>query len=207
MIGEMFKDWCGGEDILISSPTGSGKTHFILKTLLPFAKSQNCTILYLCNRKVLYEQINNATSEEDRRYIQIHTYQEIEYKVRILHSYAYHIFDEAHYFFQDSIFNPRTARWYRALYERNLRPSHARIFISATSDDLRMLLQPIPIDKYINFYISKCKGKARAAIKYLVADGRYDYIETGSLMSIRKKCKEYYDSIGRKTHPNVSNGF
>ena len=26
--------------------------------------------------------------------------------------------------------------------------------------------------------------KARAAIKYLVADGRYDYIETGSLMSI-----------------------
>ena len=28
--------------------------------------------------------------------------------------------------------------------------------------------------------------KARSAIKYLVADGRYDYIETGSLMSIKK---------------------
>ena len=28
--------------------------------------------------------------------------------------------------------------------------------------------------------------KARQAIKYLVADGRYDYIETGSLISIRK---------------------
>jgi len=28
--------------------------------------------------------------------------------------------------------------------------------------------------------------KARQAIKYLVADGRYDYIETGSLLSIRK---------------------
>jgi hypothetical protein len=28
--------------------------------------------------------------------------------------------------------------------------------------------------------------RARAAIKYLVADGRYDYIETGSLMSIKK---------------------
>lgn len=28
--------------------------------------------------------------------------------------------------------------------------------------------------------------KVRGAIKYLVADGRYDYIETGSLMSIRK---------------------
>ena len=28
--------------------------------------------------------------------------------------------------------------------------------------------------------------KARQAIKYLVKDGRYDYIETGSLISIRK---------------------
>lgn len=32
--------------------------------------------------------------------------------------------------------------------------------------------------------------RARAAIKYLVADGRYDYLETGSLMSIRKNVKE-----------------
>ena len=32
--------------------------------------------------------------------------------------------------------------------------------------------------------------KARAAIKYLVEDGRYDYIETGSLMSIKKNVKD-----------------
>ncbi len=32
--------------------------------------------------------------------------------------------------------------------------------------------------------------KARSAIKYLVEDGRYDYIETGSLMSIKKNVKE-----------------
>ena len=31
---------------------------------------------------------------------------------------------------------------------------------------------------------------ARAAIKYLVADGRFDYIETGSLISIRKNVKD-----------------
>ncbi len=31
--------------------------------------------------------------------------------------------------------------------------------------------------------------KARQAIKYLVADGRYDYIETGSLISIRQNVK------------------
>lgn len=33
--------------------------------------------------------------------------------------------------------------------------------------------------------VQRCP-KARQAIKYLVADGRYDYIETGSLISIRK---------------------
>lgn len=32
--------------------------------------------------------------------------------------------------------------------------------------------------------------KARQAIKYLVADGRYKYIETGSLMSIKKNTKD-----------------
>lgn len=32
--------------------------------------------------------------------------------------------------------------------------------------------------------------KARAAIKYLVKDGRYDYIETGSLVSINKNVKD-----------------
>lgn len=32
--------------------------------------------------------------------------------------------------------------------------------------------------------------KARAAIKYLVADGRYDYLETGSLMSIKRNVQD-----------------
>lgn len=32
--------------------------------------------------------------------------------------------------------------------------------------------------------------RARAAIKYLVEDGRYDYLETGSLMSIKKNVKD-----------------
>ncbi|HKL60251.1 MAG TPA: AAA family ATPase [Sphaerochaeta sp.] len=32
--------------------------------------------------------------------------------------------------------------------------------------------------------------RARSAIKYLVADGRYDFIETGSLMSIKKNVRD-----------------
>ena len=32
--------------------------------------------------------------------------------------------------------------------------------------------------------------KAREAIKYLVADGRYDFLETGSLISIKENVQE-----------------
>ena len=43
--------------------------------------------------------------------------------------------------------------------------------------------------------------KARQAIKALVADGRYDYIETGSLISIRKNVKDILiPSEERKLH-------
>lgn len=37
--------------------------------------------------------------------------------------------------------------------------------------------------------VQRCP-KARGAIKYLVADGRYDYIETGSLISIKRSTKD-----------------
>lgn len=35
--------------------------------------------------------------------------------------------------------------------------------------------------------------RARSAIKYLVQDGRYDYIETGSLISIKENVKNIAD--------------
>ena len=45
--------------------------------------------------------------------------------------------------------------------------------------------------------------RARSAIKYLVADGRYDYLETGSLMSIKKKRERHPDPIRGRTSQNV----
>ena len=47
--------------------------------------------------------------------------------------------------------------------------------------------------------------RARAAIKYLVEDGRYDYIETGSLVSINKNVKDIVaKSLGSNTQVNVA---
>ena len=47
---------------------------------------------------------------------------------------------------------------------------------------------------------------ARQAIKHLVKDHRYDYLETDSLISI-KKCKEHTDSERGKENQYVSNGL
>ena len=46
--------------------------------------------------------------------------------------------------------------------------------------------------------------KARQAIKHLVKDGRYDYIETGSLISIRKNVKDILipsEEVSVELHP------
>lgn len=48
--------------------------------------------------------------------------------------------------------------------------------------------------------------KARECIKYLVADGRYDYIETGSLISIKENVKHRH-SVGGTSSEYVSAGF
>ena len=48
--------------------------------------------------------------------------------------------------------------------------------------------------------------RARSAVKYLVEDGRYDCIETGSLISIKKNVQDP-DSIGRRFDQHVPHGF
>ena len=63
-------------------------------------------------------------------------------------------------------------------------------------DDLFMLLGTyygvnlIPRKSVLIFDEVQMFPQARAAIKYLVADGRYDYIETGSLISIKENVKD-----------------
>ncbi|WP_019002956.1 ATP-binding protein [Succinimonas amylolytica] len=65
-----------------------------------------------------------------------------------------------------------------------------------TLDDLFMLLSTyygvrlVPGKSVLIFDEVQMFPQARAAIKYLVADGRYDYIETGSLISIRENVKD-----------------
>lgn len=67
-------------------------------------------------------------------------------------------------------------------------------YLSNTQEFLRMLqlhhgVRLIERKSCIIFDEVQQYPQARAAIKYLVADGRYDYIETGSLIRIKKNVK------------------
>ena len=79
-------------------------------------------------------------------------------------------------------------------------------FFNLYLDDLDMLLSSLELYSKKKLTPRKAKGeeahslvifdeiqfcpRARAAIKHLVADNRYDYIETGSLVSIKKNVKD-----------------
>lgn len=68
-INEDYKSWEKGESgkqpyrVFIESPTGSGKTFFILNKLLPYAIKKDRSIIYICNRDAVKQQIIQAIRE------------------------------------------------------------------------------------------------------------------------------------------------
>lgn len=85
------------------------------------------------------------------------------------------------------------------LIDFNSAPENVKKYFDDYLSDLDMLFQMlslhynvrlIPRKSLIIFDEVQMCPRARAAIKYLVADGRFDYIETGSLISIRRNVKD-----------------
>lgn len=176
MIGEAFKEWEPGENILISSPTGSGKSTFILKKLLPHAIEQNKHIVYLCNRKILHKQFTESTEREllsllggdtisadmrsaihvvtyqfcetshqfpdfqiqpdlsgytkEQRIIDAH-YHKLPPPIKIMEeNILYYVFDEAHYFISDSLFNENIEYWFKVRFSS----TGINLFLTATPE-------------------------------------------------------------------------
>lgn len=57
LVGEDYKNWHG--IVVLDAGTNSGKTYFILKTLLPWAYEHRKRILILYNREALRNQIEH----------------------------------------------------------------------------------------------------------------------------------------------------
>lgn len=153
-IGEEYKEWKNEDVVFLSAPTGSGKTHFIIHTLLPYVAQTNGYIAYFVNRKALKKQIKKDITEYKRRKgmidsyktncIRVMLYQEIENNTEMelicsIHpniQKIYMVYDECHYFYHDSTFNTKTEISYLVLRNRAMEFANicqtVEIFISAT---------------------------------------------------------------------------
>ena len=105
--------------IFIESPTGTGKSSFVLDKLFPFAAEKNYNILYLANRSALNQQIRNAVARK------------LKVKGKIKK-------DEAHFFVEDSLFNAKTGLLLKSVLDAS--PDAVWIFLSATLDGSEELL-------------------------------------------------------------------
>lgn len=183
-IGEDYKRWGNKDCIFISAPTGSGKTTFILNTLLPYLADEEQRVLYLVNRRILKSQLEKAILDLPHEYhaaIEVALYQEIEkalcsiqnkkmYKGEADHgdysgqleefaSCNCVVCDEAHYFLADSNYNTNTSisyLWIRAKFDNKL-----SIFMSATCEEIRSYVQMDNIyrrDAVYTAYYNICKS-------------------------------------------------
>ena len=132
LIGEKYKNWCN-ETIILDAGTGCGKTTFCLDILTEYAQNIGKTVLYLCNRSKLKEQILGDIEGLGYDNLTVTTYQNIQEKIikgLPVERYDYILADECHYFITDALFNDFTDLAYN--YIKNSKDSVV-IYMSATA--------------------------------------------------------------------------
>jgi len=205
LIGDDYTTWQPKDKILISTQTGSGKTSFMIRVLLPYAVRHNKYIAYICNRKTLRDQAEAIIEtqihdfySDDPEFAEkciskmiIRTYQSCEMgnefpdfksgydeHLEIFNFYGtqnimYYVFDEAHYFVQDALFNSSTNYWYDKLFDNGI-----TVFLTATPEPLLIFLHRRLFDANVainfrNALINYRTQKKNASIPYPVLTVSY----------------------------------
>ena len=159
-IGKDYESWQRGNLVFIGTPTGSGKTTFILDEFLNYAFQNGWKVLYLVLRTILKEQLevelrrrllqNPLEFEEKATGITFMTFQGLikmlaSSRRNLVNLHDVLVVDESHAILSDSAFNSEMWEFYEVVKNSK---SQLRIFISATMDEFKeLLLSDIP-DKH-----------------------------------------------------------
>lgn len=215
-IGEEYRGWGGRDIIFITAPTGSGKSYFMLHILLKhFVKNNGWRMLYLVNRKILKEQLEEElkkvqdefykeTGQVDvdiRRNITILTYQCIENGLkenmqgcmRFIQNFNCVVYDECHYFYADSNFNTSTELSYLCLRQEFI--EKLQIYISATpekiKEDMKEYMSKFLKKEEKNMSLGAIVTPIEKRIKEYSMDSNYKYIQ----LSVFKEIENLTDTI------------
>lgn len=158
MVGEQNPYWTeeNGTAVIINAPTGRGKNYMVLHELRALAAEESEEVIYLCNRAALNEQqvleavkavnpiilninLKCDVSEYKTGSITIMTYHQFYASVckngeERFQRYKYCVFDEAHFFFSDALFNENTGVILKLLpkvFQKSL-----RIYMTATPENV-----------------------------------------------------------------------
>ena len=152
-LGDSYKIWDRSTQVMITAPTGSGKTYFVINCLLPFAIEQEREILYISNRTLLDDEIVKAicviqgvnyelmakSGIAEFKGIIVMTYQTMQQMIKengwsrqIPHCY-YLVADEIHYIASDSEFSAEVYNAFKWLTNCDF---PVKIMISATPEEV-----------------------------------------------------------------------
>ena len=136
---ESIKEWGDEDNVIITAPTGSGKSTWVRNVL----HKEKSNILVLVNRSKLKNQLSVDFQNTN---IHIQTYQFIETCIRNgdpydLSKYSTIVCDEAHYFISDSGFNHFTDLSLNAVLETKA----LRVFMSATIGEIEEYFNTIDV--------------------------------------------------------------
>lgn len=190
-----YQKWTDGDIVFITASTGAGKSHFILNVYLDWIIQRGGRLLYLVNRRILREQLQNEVNTEIARvisekngldtniqsYIEITTYQALENRLKSSYYEACNclesvlkftcvVCDECHYFYTDSNFNTGTELSLDLI--RELFKGKLQIYISATADKIEKEMEKYfekqkDVNQTVNFgSIAPRKREKKVFIKY-----------------------------------------
>ncbi len=82
-IGEEYQNWEAREIIFITAPTGSGKSYFMLHIFLKYLIQKGGKMLYLVNRKILKEQLEEELEEVQDEFYKVAGWSDVNVKAHI----------------------------------------------------------------------------------------------------------------------------
>lgn len=229
-----FRSWRNQSPVLISAQTGAGKNYFITEHLIPYAIETKQPVYLFTNRVALNVQQKkgllrtmaypNIFSDDELEHItsfgliSIVNYQSA---MEFLHpfgysspigtspcvaplSHGYVIFDEAHFFLSDSLFNAST---YQILQRLIFAFSgYVRIYMTATPDNVLPIISELEManeaSKYIN--LSSYNHQNPKTTQQERALHIYEFPRSYSNYNITffTDISQLYDQLGKATAKN-----